>query len=63
MTKKEILALRCAHADLVGVLQAYAQVDLFAINISAIQLTLLDIEAVLPKNAEVTAWGEIDAKD
>ena len=61
MTAKEILAFRCAHADLIGVLQAYEQGDLHAINTHAIKQTLDDIETVLP-NIELTDWSDLAAK-
>ena len=61
MTKKETLVLRCAHADLVGVLQAREHLDLFVIDLHSIKQTLSEIEELLP-STEFTDWQEFEAK-
>ena len=48
MTKEQILAVRCAYADLQGVEQAFDSCDPWEINKSAIVESLVDLEDAFP---------------
>lgn len=44
MTEEQIIAIRCAHADLVGALQAKQQNDIHAHDWEAHYQSILDLE-------------------
>lgn len=44
MTEEQIIAIRCAHADLVGALQAKQQGDIHAHDWKAHYQSILDLE-------------------
>lgn len=52
MTNKQITALRCAHADLVGALQAHVQMDRLAHDWDAHRLSIEELEEAFPEQIE-----------
>ena len=48
MSKEQIQAIKCAYADLVGVLQAEEQEALNTIDTGAISLTVGELEDAFP---------------
>lgn len=48
LSDEQIIAIRCAHADLVGALQARDALDLFAHDWKAHQISIVDLEYHFP---------------
>ena len=61
MTNEQETLIKCAHADLVGVIQAIVEQDgnWEAIDLQAIQLTLVELEDAFPKVVQRHTFKEL----
>jgi hypothetical protein len=57
MTDKQILAVRCAYADLVGALQAREALDMNSHDWKAHKQSIDDLEQAFPELVEQFQWG------